>query len=61
MIIVNQEGKPVETGAILHGKQRYIYLGHDGKKINVQSTDGRKVFMWVDPARFNLKFQQEAS
>ena len=41
MIIVNQEGKPVETGAILHGKQRYIYLGHDGKQINVQSTVGR--------------------
>jgi len=61
MTLVNKEGKPVETGALLHGSQRYVYLGHDGKQINIQSTDGRKIFLWVDPARFNLKFQKEAS
>lgn len=63
MQLINAQGKPVQTGDILHGKRgRYVFLGHDDKLINVQTADERRVYSWVDPARFNLHFvQQEAA
>ncbi len=62
MQLINAQGKPVQTGDILHGKRgRYVFLGHDRKLINIQTADERRVYSWVDPARLNLQFIQEAS
>jgi hypothetical protein len=65
MQLINAQGKPVQTGDILHGKRgRYIFLGHDRKLINVQTADERRVYSWIDPTRLGLRFvstQSEAS
>jgi hypothetical protein len=65
MQLINAQGKPVQTGDILHGKRgRYIFLGHDGKLINIQTADERRVYSWIDPSRLGLHFvstQPEAS
>lgn len=63
MQLINAQGKPVQTGEILHGKRgRYVFLGHDDKLINIQTADERRVYSWVDPARFGLRFiQKEAA
>jgi hypothetical protein len=63
MQLINAQGKPVQTGDILHGKRgRYVYLNHDNKLINIQTMDERRVYSWVTPDRFGLRFvQREAS
>ena len=60
MQLINAEGKPVQTGAILHGKRdRYVLVGHDNRLINIMTMDGRRLHSWVTPDRFNLQLVQQ--
>lgn len=62
MQLINAQGKPVQTGDILHGKRgRYVFLGHNNKLINIQTADERRVYSWVDPARLGFRFVQKGA
>jgi hypothetical protein len=58
MKLLNSQGVEVKTGDVLHGKVQYVFLGHDGKMINIQTMDERRLYSWVDPSRFKLYFRE---
>jgi len=44
MKLLNSQGVEVKTGDVLHGKVQYVFLGHDGKMINIQTMDERRLY-----------------
>jgi len=59
MKLLDSREMEVKTGDILHGKAPCVFLGHDGKMINVQTMDDRRLLLWVDPERFKLHFEED--
>ena len=57
MRVVDKAGNEVKTGDIVWGKKSYIFLQCDGHRIEVKTTDDRRMFMWLEPQHLNLTIE----
>jgi len=56
--LVNSDGSEVKTGDILWDDSRsYIFIRHDNRRVEVQTTDDRRMFMWMNPGQLKLRFE----
>lgn len=57
MRVIDKAGKEVKTGDIVWGRESYIFLQCDGHRIEVKTTDDRRMFLWIDPRSLNLTIE----
>ena len=58
MRILHPDGVEVRTGDIVWKRGRsYIFLHHDGVRVEVKTTDDRRMFVWGNAREFNLTLE----
>ena len=55
----HEDGDEVRTGEIIWlGLTSFIFLGTDGKRIEMKTTDDRRMFVWIEPERMKLTIEE---
>jgi hypothetical protein len=58
MRLVNADGTEVKTGDIVWGERNsYIFIRHDSRRVDVKTTDDRRMFVWMHPMQLKLRFE----
>ena len=55
MRVIDADGREVKTGDIVWGRVSYIFLQCDGERVEVKTTDDRRMFVWLYPTQVNLR------
>ena len=57
--VFHEDGDEVKTGEIIWlGLNSFIFLRTDGKRIEMQTTDDRRMFVWIEPERMKLTIKE---
>lgn len=58
MRLLDSNGREVKTGDIVwRGRQSYVFLSIRNERVDVMSTDGRRVYSLFDPKDLNLTLE----